>query len=104
MKSYLFIAGILLAATCFAAKPLYAEGLGQDVSAPTGLVQQMRVAQDSGGISIKPSQAAIIALESLPGSKVLSVKLLPSGEYAVTLKIGGSVQKVLVNATTGEIG
>jgi hypothetical protein len=28
---------------------------------------------------------------------------LPSGEYAVTLKVGGSVQRVLVNATSGAL-
>ena len=62
------------------------------------------LAQDASQLAVKPSQAAVIAQDAYPGSKVLGVKLLPSGQYAVTLKIGGSVQKVLVNATTGAIG
>ena len=63
-----------------------------------------RLAQDAGKWPVKPSQAAIIAQESHPGSVVLGVKLLPTGQYAVTLKIGGSMQKVLVDATSGAIG
>ena len=43
------------------------------------------------------------AQSAFPGSTVLGVKLLPSGEYAVTLKVGGSVQRVMVNATSGQI-
>ena len=62
------------------------------------------VAQDAGKWPIKPSQAALIAQDAYPGSIVLGVKLLPSGQYAVTLKAGGSVQKVLVNATSGSLG
>ena len=53
---------------------------------------------------VKPSQAALIAQQAHPGSMVLGVKLLPSGDYAVTLKMGGSVLKVLVNATSGATG
>ena len=64
----------------------------------------VKVVQDSANWPVKPSQAALIAQEAHPGSVVLSVKLLPSGEYAVTLKTGGSVQKVLVNATSGDTG
>lgn len=53
---------------------------------------------------IKPSQAAVIASHAHPGSVVLSVTLLPSGEYAVTLKVGGNVLRVTINATTGAAG
>ena len=60
-------------------------------------------AQD-GNFPVKPSQAALIAQQANPGSVVLSVKLLPGGQYAVTLKIGGSVQRVMVNATNGSLG
>jgi hypothetical protein len=35
---------------------------------------------------IKPSQALIIALRVIPNSKAVGVKLLPGGNYAVTLK------------------
>ena len=62
------------------------------------------MAQDAGQFPVKPSEAALIAQGAYPGAKVLGVKLLPSGEYAVTLKVGGSVQKVMVNATSGAIG
>lgn len=60
------------------------------------------VAEDQGQFAIKPSEAALIAKNAYPDAKVLGVKFLPSGDYAVTLKVGGSVQRVLVNATSGE--
>ena len=63
-----------------------------------------RFVEDAAKWPVKPSQAAIIAQEAHPGSIVLGVKLLPSGQYAVTLRIGGSVQKVLVDATSGATG
>jgi len=62
-----------------------------------------QLTQEPAQAKVPPSQAAIIAQQANPGSKVLNVKLLPSGDYAVTLKVGGSVQRVLVNATTGAI-
>ena len=63
-----------------------------------------RIAEEAAKWPVRPSQAAIIAQEAHPGSIVLGVKLLPSGQYAVTLRIGGSVQKVLVDATSGATG
>ena len=54
--------------------------------------------------AISPSQAASIAKNTWPGAKVLRVQLLPSGVYAVTLKQGGEVSRVMVDATSGEIG
>ena len=57
----------------------------------------------SGGVSISESEAADIAQSAMPGAKVLKVKLLPSGVYAVTLKEGGNVTRVNVNASTGAI-
>jgi uncharacterized membrane protein YkoI len=59
---------------------------------------------ESSGAAISPSQAASIAKRSWPGSKVLRVQLLPSGVYAVTLKQGGEVSRVMVDATSGELG
>jgi uncharacterized membrane protein YkoI len=53
--------------------------------------------------AISPSQAASIAKRSWPGSKVLRVQLLPSGVYAVTLKQGGEVSRVLVDASSGSL-
>lgn len=61
------------------------------------------VAEDQDQFAIKPSEAALIAKNAYPDAKVLGVKLLPAGEYAVTLKVGGSVQRVLVNATSGAL-
>jgi uncharacterized membrane protein YkoI len=58
----------------------------------------------SGSYAVSPSEAASIAKDSWPGAKVLRVQLLPSGVYAVTLKQGGEVSRVLVDATSGEIG
>ncbi len=80
------------------------------VSAPETLAHRLsasplvNVVQDASKWPVKPSQAALIAQQANPGSIVLGVKLLPSGQYAVTLKTGGSVQKVLVDATSGSLG
>ncbi len=57
-----------------------------------------------GGYAVSPSQAASIAKSTWPGAKVLRVQLLPSGDYAVTLKQGGEVSRVLVDANSGETG
>jgi uncharacterized membrane protein YkoI len=94
MKSHLFF-GLFLS---------FAVGFG----APAALAQKnhdflQMVAQDSGQFAVAPSQAAVIAKDSVPGSMVLNVKLLPSGVYAVTLKVGGSVTRVMVDATTGAV-
>lgn len=62
------------------------------------------VADDQGQFAIRPSEAALIAKNAYPDAKVLGIQLLPSGEYAVTLKVGGSVQRILVNATSGVLG
>jgi uncharacterized membrane protein YkoI len=64
---------------------------------------QLQLVQNADEYPIAPSEAANIARDSNPGSKVLSVKLLPSGVYAVTLKNGGSVSRVMVDATSGAI-
>lgn len=53
-------------------------------------------------VLIKPSQAVIIALRTVPGSKAIGVKLLPGGNYAVTVKRKRDVQRVIVNGVTGE--
>ncbi len=64
---------------------------------------QIQLAQDASQYPIAPSEAANLAKDANPGSKVLNVKLLPSGVYAVTLKNGGSVSKVMVDATSGSL-
>lgn len=62
-----------------------------------------KLAASSSAYPIRQAEAAMIAKSANPGSTVLSVKLLPSGVYAVTLKVGGSVLQVMVDATTGSI-
>ena len=54
-------------------------------------------------VRIKPSQAAAIAQGQVPYSKVVKVRLLPSGDYAVTLVADGSVTRVLVNGQDGSV-
>ena len=63
----------------------------------------VQIAQSEGDFPVSASDAAEIARNSIPGSKVLKVRLLPSGVYAVTLKDGDNVSKVMVDATTGNI-
>jgi hypothetical protein len=50
---------------------------------------------------IKPSQALIIALRVIPNSKAVGVKLLPGGNYAVTLKRNNQLQRVIIDGDTG---
>ncbi len=63
----------------------------------------IQVADISADYPIQPSEAASIARDAYPDAKVLNVKLLPNGVYAVTLKMGGSVSRVMVDATSGAI-
>jgi uncharacterized lipoprotein len=63
----------------------------------------MQLMQSEGEYPVSAADAADIARNSIPGSKVLKVKLLPSGVYAVTLKDGDNVSRVMVDATTGSI-
>jgi hypothetical protein len=54
-------------------------------------------------VRIMPSQAAAIAQGQVPDSKVVKVKLLPRGDYAVTLVADGYVTKVFVNGQDGSV-
>ena len=65
--------------------------------------QQM--AQQSGGQVIAPSMALRLALRYSPGSKGLDVTLMEGGRpvYAVKLKTGNRVHRVLVDARSGQI-
>ena len=60
-------------------------------------------AEDQSRWPIKPSEAALIAQQSVPGAVVLNVRTLPSGQYVVTLRAGNNVLRVTVNATNGEV-
>ena len=55
------------------------------------------------GVRIRPSQAAAIAQGLVANSKVVGVKLLPSGSYAVTLRTDTYVTRVIVNGQDGSI-
>jgi len=55
------------------------------------------------GLTIRPREAARIARQVMPGAKVLNVKLLPSGVYAVTLRGGGRLTRVMVDGRSGDI-
>jgi uncharacterized membrane protein YkoI len=65
--------------------------------------QQM--AQQSGGQLIAPSMALRLALRYSPGSQGLDVTLMQGGRpvYAVKLKTGSRVHRVLVDARTGQV-
>ena len=52
-------------------------------------------------VLIEPSQAAAIAKAQVPNSKVIKLRLLPRGDYAVTLVADGYVTKVFVNGQNG---
>jgi hypothetical protein len=54
-------------------------------------------------LRIRPSQAAAIALGENPGAKVVGVKLLPSGIYAVTLRDDYNVMRVMVDGNSGAV-
>ncbi len=61
------------------------------------------VLAQSADVSISPAEAADLAQSAVPGSKVLKVKLLPNGVYAVTLKADGSVMRVMVDGNSGSV-
>ncbi|NJM30562.1 MAG: hypothetical protein HC855_11065 [Rhizobiales bacterium] len=50
---------------------------------------------------IKPSQAAAFAQRQMPGAKVVGVKRLPNGNYAVTLRTDSDVSRIIIDGQTG---
>jgi hypothetical protein len=52
---------------------------------------------------IKPYQALVIAQRAVPNSKAVGVKLLPGGNYAVTLKRNREAVRVIVDGSTGDL-
>lgn len=53
-------------------------------------------------VLIKPSQALMIAQRMYPNSTGVKVKLLPGGNYAVTLKRNNNeLQRVIIDGDTG---
>ncbi len=63
----------------------------------------MQLAFDRSQVAVAPSEAASIAQSVVPGAKVVGVKLLPNGFYAVTLRGQGSVTRVMVSAIDGSV-
>ena len=65
----------------------------------------VRIAQNSNQGVIAPSMALRIALRYSPGSQGLDVALMKGGRltYAVKLKTGNRVHRVLVDAQTGQV-
>jgi uncharacterized membrane protein YkoI len=57
------------------------------------------------GQLIGPTEALTQALSVVPGGKALGVKLLKGQKpvYAVKMRVGGQVRRVLVDARTGQI-
>jgi hypothetical protein len=60
---------------------------------------------DDRGQLIGPTEALTQALSAVPGGKALGVKLLKGQNpvYAVKMRVGGQVRRVLVDARTGQI-
>ena len=64
----------------------------------------IQTAQQSNQQAIAPSMALSMALRYSPGSQGLDVALVQGGRmYAVKLKTGNRVHRVLVDARTGQI-
>ncbi len=86
--------------------PVQARDLGLDVFVDVEQIDRSadleQLAQDQD-VGIPPSEAAAIARDQVPGAKVVGVKLLSNGWYAVTLRSKGSVTRVMVNATDGSV-
>ena len=104
MKTFLKGLFLILALNAPHVTAAHAVGMSDILDTKAVVPSLVNLADDAGKWPVKPSQAALVAQGAHPGSVVLGVKLLPSGEYVVTLKTGGSVQKVLVNATSGSLG
>jgi hypothetical protein len=60
---------------------------------------------DANGRLIGPTEALTQALSVVPGGKALGVKLLKGDNpvYAVKMRVGGQVRRILVDARTGQI-
>jgi hypothetical protein len=54
-------------------------------------------------VRIRPSQAAAIAQAQVPYSKVIKVRLLPRGDYAVTLVAEGNVTRIIIDGQDGSV-
>ena len=89
----------LVLALALAVLPASAQSQPDDFMEDPAIYQDAQAAEPQ----VTPSDAAAIAQDAVPGSRVLKVKLLPSGDYAVTLKVKGSVMRVVVSGIDGSI-
>lgn len=109
----LVTAGAIVSAPAEAGKVRRLPLNGQIYLVPTppnaiDFAQSMDEAQDygdpsAGDLMIRPREAARIARQMVPGAKVLNVRLLPSGVYAVTLRGDGKLTRVMVDGRSGDI-
>jgi uncharacterized membrane protein YkoI len=103
MNGGLKYVSILLAAL-IAAEPAAAQYRpNRNIIIRPNIAPRIKVPTPNLGRKIKPSQAAAIAQGQVPDGKVVGVKLLPSGVYAVTLKTDTDVTRVMVDAQTGDV-
>ena len=106
----LMLAGLVGPALA-ASSPIQTRLLKLTIEQPADAFVQVQTADDSyvepdtgsSTATIRPREAAMIASDAYPGSRVLKVKLLPSGLYAVTLRGQGRLTRVMVDAESGEI-
>jgi hypothetical protein len=118
VKAILGAVSVALVAAFIAAAPAYALGKQRESYAPHVLfdaLEPLKIAQfydsDEGDDSDESgaggegdeADAAAIAQESFPRARVLKVRLLRNGIYAVTLKRRGNVFRVLVDVETRSI-
>jgi uncharacterized membrane protein YkoI len=94
--------GVVLAAL-LAAQPSLAQNYRPNIIIRPNAPPRVKAPSPNLGVKIRPSQAAAIAQGQVPGSKVVGVKLLPSGVYAVTLKTAESAMRVMVDGQTGNV-
>jgi uncharacterized membrane protein YkoI len=86
-----------------AAQPADAQNYRPRIIVKPNLAPRINAPLRNLGVKIRPSQAAAIAQGQYPGSKVVGVKLLPSGVYAVTLKTDTDAMRVMVDGATGAV-
>ena len=106
LKGLKFVA--LLLVTLFVAEPAFAQ-MNNNIRprAPAALLlrkplpPKINIPLPQLRVKIRPSEAAAIAQGQVSNSKVVGVKLLPSGIYAVTLRTDTNVARIMVDGEDG---
>ena len=98
----------MLLVTLFVTEPVFAQSTNFRPKIPNLVIRRVippAIRQPTPLLrtAIPPSQAAAIAQGQVPDSKVVKVKLLPGGLYAVTLVTNGKVSKIIVNGVDGSV-